>query len=37
MITARIMQRYDRWISMYMINGYLFRLKLDIKGYVWIQ
>jgi hypothetical protein len=32
-----IMQRYDGWISMYKINGYLFRLCLDIHGYVWIQ
>ncbi len=35
-ITAWIMQRYDRWISMNMINGYLIRLRLDINGYQWI-
>ncbi len=31
------MQRYEGWISMYMINGYLIRLRLGINGYVWIQ
>jgi hypothetical protein len=31
------MQRYDGWISMYMINGYLFRLVLNINGHIWIQ
>jgi hypothetical protein len=27
----------DGWISMYMIHGYLFRLVLDVNGYVWIH
>ena len=36
-ITSWIMQRYDGWISMNMINGYLIRLRQDMNGYVWIQ
>ena len=36
-ITSWIMQRYDGWISMNMINGYLIRLRLDINGYLGIQ
>jgi hypothetical protein len=30
-------EQYDGWIFMCMINGNLFRLVLDIDGYIWIQ